>query len=158
MKIVAVLKRLRSFPTFLLIALAYVDAADDAKKGDYRGAEKKLRRAFSFAAISDPQAWPSQLLMARIALRLGNWAEAAAIVPVAIKHVRPSAFASRAECAYVRYASKLIYEEAKRLSGEPTSLNVGVTINDLDLSKVRRAISDDFPLLEGSPEQGQTVH
>ncbi|MGQ3308654.1 MAG: hypothetical protein ACT6SD_15145, partial [Brevundimonas sp.] len=87
------------------------------------------------------------LLTALVALKLGNPKTAADLVPRAVHRLDDVRFyANPVERAYLKYAGRLILEEATVLLGDPRTLAVGVEYDDLDSDRVRSSLRDAFPI------------
>jgi hypothetical protein len=85
--------------------------------------------------------------MALVSLRLGKPELAAELVPNAVHHIGAiRTYANPVERAYLKYAGRLILEEATDLMGAPMTIDVGVNYDDLDADRVRSSIRGSFPV------------
>lgn len=142
-----IVRKLKDLPAAVRMAITMVGAAENVSRKDYPAAQQKLLHIYSFAPPGAVERSTINLLMALVSLRLGNPAVAAELAPVAVEHLKNlRAFANPAERAYMRYAGKLIYEEATEQLGSPKRLDVGVDYENLDIARVRNSIRDTYPV------------
>ncbi len=158
-RLLTIIRNLRHVPAIVRMAITMVDAAEDVAQEDYIGAERKLLRIYGFAPPGAVERSPTNLLMALVSLRLGNPSAAAELAPLAVEHLSNlRTFANSAERAYMRYAGRLIYEEATRQLGSPKSLDVGIDYDDLDIGKVRSSIRDAYPVRRSVTQDQRQLH
>jgi hypothetical protein len=127
------------------MSMELVEAQADVAKYDYLAAERRLLRVYGLAPPGAVERSSTNLLMALISLRLGNPQAAAELAPTAVAHVGSlRVYANPSERAYLKYAGRLIFEEATRQLGAPKTLSVGVDYEDLDMRKVRNSLRDTY--------------
>ncbi len=156
---VKVLGNLKHLPAAIRISVELVRAQAEAARGDFSAAERRLVRIYGLAPQEMLEHSTTNLLMALVALRLGNPGVAADLAPSAVSHVgclRVSA--NGAERAYLSYAGRLIFEEATEQLGAPKTLNVGVEFDDLDVRRVRGSLRAAYPVYRPRREVSPHVH
>jgi hypothetical protein len=146
-RLLVIIGKLKYVPAVVRMGIDMVEAAGDVAQQDYVAAEQKLLRIYRVAPPGAVERSPTNLLMALVSLRLGNPSVAAELAPLAIDNIgNLMVSANHAERAYMRYAAKLIYEEATQQLGAPKSLDAGVDYDDLDVRRVSRRIRDTYPV------------
>jgi hypothetical protein len=141
-------RTVRNIRATIILAFEVIEVQADVARNDYVAAEKRLQRV-SRLALPDRLITHStvSLLTALVALKLGNPKTAADLVPRAVHRLDDVRFyANPVERAYLKYAGRLILEEATVLLGDPRTLAVGVEYDDLDSDRVRSSLRDAFPI------------
>lgn len=142
------LKNLQHMPAVFRMAYELVEAQADVARQDFRAAERRLVRIYDMHLPRRAlERSPADLLMALVFLRLGNPEAAAKLAPDAVRQVGSiRKWANPIERAYLRYAGRLIFEEATDQLGAPMTLDVGVDYEDLDIERVSSSFRDAFPV------------
>lgn len=130
------------------MAIELVEAQEEVARHDYVAAEGRLTRVYELALPDEViERSTASLLMALVSLRLGKPQLAAELAPAAVRHIDSiRTYANPVERAYLKYAGRLILEEATDLMGTPMTLDVGVDYDDLDSGRVRGALRNAFPV------------
>jgi hypothetical protein len=135
-------------PGSVKMAIEIVEAQEEVARHDYAAAESRLKRVYELALPDRVmERSTASLLNALVALKLGRPQIAAELVPDAVRHIGSlRTYANPVERAYLKYAGRLILEEATDLMGTPMTLDVGVDYDDLDSDRVRGALRNAFPV------------
>lgn len=146
-------------PTNLRVAIDLAEATEDAARGHFLAAEKRLLRVFGLSVPGSLGRTPAHLLLALVSLRLGNVAAAAELAPVGVAHVASlRKYANTAERDYLAYVGKLLFEEATEKLDRPATLTISVRYEDLRLEHVRSELTDVFKVYRSSWEPAPGVH
>jgi hypothetical protein len=158
-RLLTIVRNLKYLPAIMRMGFEIVQTAEDVAEKDYLAAERRLLRIYAIAPPGAVERSTTNLLMALVSLRLGNPTVAAELAPLAVENLRNlSAFANPSERAYMRYAGKLIFEEATRQLGSPKNLDVGVAYEDLDMGRVRSAIRDAYAVRRSGTKDQPQLH
>lgn len=147
-RLTTLVRNVRHIRGTIILVFETVEAQADVARNDYAAAEVRLRRV-SRLALPDRLLARStvSLLTALVALKLGKPRTAADLVPQAVHRLDGIRFyANPFERDYLRYAGRLILEEATELLGAPKTLDVGVDYDDLDSDRVRCSLREAFPV------------
>ncbi|TPW03529.1 MAG: hypothetical protein FD125_1555 [bacterium] len=147
-RLTALVRNAQHLPRALKLAIEMVEAHEEVARQDYVSAEARLHRIFAMG-LPDHVIGRStaKLLMALVSLRLGKPGIAAGLIPDAVHDIGAiRTYANPVERAYLKYAGRLILEEATDVLGESMTLDVGVDYEDLDVTRVRNAIRLVFPV------------
>ncbi len=147
-RLATLVRNARHIPGSLKLAIELVEAQEEIARHDYVAAEARLKRVYRLALPDRVmEQSTASLLMALVSLRLGRPQVAAEIAPNAVRNIGSiRTYANPTERAYLRYAGRLILEEATALMGTPMTLDVGVDYDDLDSHRVRGALRNAFPV------------
>ncbi|MES2835049.1 MAG: hypothetical protein V4707_10125 [Pseudomonadota bacterium] len=152
--------KLWRLPAIARMAFELVEAHEEAARQDYRGADRRLSR---IEGLGLPEHMMKRstltLLKALVALRLGDAKTAVELLPRGVHEVsflRKGINASERD--YLKYAGRLLLEEATEQLGEPLTMGVGVEYEDLDISRVGDSFWKGFPIYRSRYADPPEVH
>ena len=142
------------------MALKVVDAQAYAAQQNDSAAERLIIQVYEMDIPEQlRQRSTAELLLALVSLRLGKPQVAADRAPIGVRNIGMlGSYVNPTERAYLKYAGRLIYEEATDQLGEPMTIDVGVEFDNLDARKVRSALRDAFPVYRSRYSDTPSTH
>lgn len=145
-------------PWVIRLPLAYSAAVDDVLGGDFLAGQRRLLKLMAAVPEDLLDRVPVKLLLARTLLETGDPHSAAALFPQAFRPTQRSRhILNGAECSFLKFMGNEIYKRANEQVGRPSSFDIGVCFDEVDVTTVSDRLRRAFPYAKhnhGGPGAG----
>lgn len=135
-------------PCLARLPFTYAAAVDEMLDNDFVAVRKRLLRLLPATPELALDRFPVKMLLARALLETGDPAAAAALFPQAFRPARHSRTLNNSERSFLKYMGNDIYERATKQLGRPSSFDIQVEFDDLDLAQVGERLRGAFPHIQ----------
>jgi hypothetical protein len=132
-------------PCLIRLPFTYAAAVDEMLNSDFVAARNRLLRVLPATPELALDRIPAKMVLARALLETGDPAAAAALFPQAFRPARYSRTLNNSERSFLKYVGNDIYERATKQLGRPSSFDIQVEFDDLDLVRVSERLRGAFP-------------